>query len=218
MPSEHLRSDANSRERIHEWVHRKTVFDRRTDRLTSCLDELIPAEATVLDVGCGNGEISGTLAGRSDRRIVGAETRPRASCQVPLFVFDGLELPVKTDSFDWVMFVDVLHHAVDVRQVVTDACRVARTGLVVKDHYADSAWARRVLSVMDWFGNRHLDVDLQDNYLSRDAWTDVWRENRLEVAEVRESLDLYPAIVKPLFENGLHFIAKLTHEGTRESG
>ena len=146
-----------------------------------------------------------------NRQIVGAETRQRPSCLVPLLVFDGLALPVETDAVDWVMFVDVLHHATDAQRVLADACRVARQGLVIKDHYAESTWARWVLTLMDWVGNRHLDVDLQGKYLSRQAWANAWTENDLRITELRESLGLYPGMVKPLFENGLHFMAKLEH-------
>ena len=211
MRSEHLKSDAGARKRVHEWVHRKTVFDRRSERLIAALDQMIPEGATVLDVGCGNGEIGRALADRANRQIVGAETRQRPSCQVPLFVFDGLALPVETDAVDWVMFVDVLHHATDAQRVLADACRVARQGLVIKDHYAESTWARWVLTLMDWVGNRHVDVDLQGKYLSRQAWANAWTENDLRITELRESLGLYPRVVKPLFENGLHFMAKLEH-------
>ena len=191
MRSEHLKSNAGARERVHEWVHRKTVFDRRSERLIAALDQMIPDGATVLDVGCGNGEIGRALADRANRQIVGAETRQRPSCLVPLLVFDGLALPVETDAVDWVMFVDVLHHATDAQRVLADACRVARQGLVIKDHYAESTWARWVLTLMDWVGNRHLDVDLQGKYLSRQAWANAWTENDLRITELRESLGLY---------------------------
>ncbi len=185
------------------------MLDRRTERLVTALDRLVPVGDSVLDVGCGNGAIGAALTARS-RSVTGMETRARPSCEIPLAVFNGASLPVATDSVDWVMFVDVLHHAEDVGRLVADACRVARRGLIIKDHYGDSAWSRRVLAFMDWVGNRHLDVDLQDNYLSRDEWASLWSQHGLEVAEITESIDLYPKIVKPLFEHGKHFAARLS--------
>lgn len=170
---------------------------------------MIPPGAPVLDVGCGNGEIGAALAQRAGRRVIGAETRVRPSCRIPLLAFDGLKIPVRTDSVDWVMFVDTLHHAEDPGRLLADGCRVARNGILIKDHYGDSALSRRVLAFMDWVGNGHLDVDLQSNYLSRLQWGSLWRANHLEVDEIHESLDLYPRPLKPLFENGLHFAARL---------
>ncbi|HEY0130892.1 MAG TPA: methyltransferase, partial [Allosphingosinicella sp.] len=43
---------------IHQKVHGKAVFDRRIEVLTRTLADFIPANARVLDIGCG----SGTLA------------------------------------------------------------------------------------------------------------------------------------------------------------
>ena len=210
MGSPHLREDAGVRARLHEWLHRKAVLGRRIRSLIGGLDRMIPAGDSVLDVGCGNGAIGAALAGSGSRVVVGAETRSRASCEIPSVVFDGFALPAATDSVDWVLFVDVLHHAVDAERIVEDARRVARRGVVIKDHYGNTTRARKVLAFMDWVGNRHLDVDLQDNYLSRRQWDVLWAGSGLTVDELTEDLDLYPWPVKPLFERGLHFMARLT--------
>lgn len=207
--SRHLQDTSGLRARSHEWLHRTTVLNRRTQRLVVALDQIIPGGSSVLDVGCGNGEIGAAIGGNAKRSVLGIETRPRSSCKIPSVVYDGFDLPVKTKSVDWVMFVDVLHHVVDPAHVLADACRVARDGLIIKDHYGDTGWARGVLRVMDWFGNRHLNVDLQANYLSREQWATLWEGNQLHVDALSESLDLYPGFAKPLFENGLHFVARL---------
>jgi hypothetical protein len=36
--------------------------------------------------------------------------------------------------------------------------------------------------------------------------------------QVSESLDLYPAAAKPLFENGLHFVARLVESPAAKAG
>lgn len=169
---------------------------------------LFPKAASILDVGCGNGEIAFSVAA-AGRRVVGAETRSRAYCRIPYFVFDGFELPCEADAVDWVVFVDVLHHAEDPAGVLRDAVRVARQGLIIKDHYGDTPWSRKILSLMDWVGNRHLSVDLQANYLSRLEWQALWRANGLVEDSIDENLGLYPALARPLFENRLHFLARL---------
>jgi hypothetical protein len=63
---------------------------------------------------------------------------------------------------------------------------------------------------MDWVGNRAWSVRLTYRYLSRGEWKTLFRSLSLETEELRESgIGLYPFPFKPLFENGLHFIAKL---------
>ena len=95
-------------------LHGSLVFDRRTRILSECLSTLIPVNARVLDVGCGNGLIDHLIAQqRSDITISGADLIVRPNTHIPVTEFDGVHLPFPDDSFEVVMFVDVLHHTVD---------------------------------------------------------------------------------------------------------
>lgn len=193
---------------LHERAHRTFVFNRRRDRLVDVIDTYLPVGVSVLDIGCGNGEVGQQLA-MAGREVAGVETQQREQCAIPLAIYDGEQLPFATNSFDWAVIVDVLHHASDPDQVISEARRVARAGLVVKDHYAETAGQRFRLGVMDWVGNRHFGVGRDGHYLSRDEWASLWNDQGMAVREVDEAIDLYPGLVKPLFEKGLHFVARI---------
>ena len=193
---------------IHRRVHRSLVFDRRRDRLVRALLAQLPPESSILDVGCGSGEIGSDLVA-AGHRVVGVETLARDECAIDMSVFDGRTLPFGDDEFDWVVIVDVLHHAADPDRVVAEARRVATLGVIVKDHYAENRRQRWVLSAMDWVGNRQFGVGRDGAYLSRAEWAALWAGAGLTVTDSNESIDLYPRIVKPLFERGLHFVARL---------
>jgi SAM-dependent methyltransferase len=193
---------------VHERVHRHLVFDRRRDRLVAALAAVLPDQCRVLDVGCGNGEIGMTLTS-AERAVSGVETLERASCQIPLRLYDGVELPFDDATFDWAIIVDVLHHAANPAQVIAEAMRVAPKGLIIKDHYAESARQRITLGMMDWVGNRQFGVGRDGAYLSRDDWATLWGSSGLVVTDLNEALDLYPGVAKPFFEKGLHFVARL---------
>lgn len=194
--------------RLHEGLHRRLVFDRRLDRLVAAIDGVLPAECRIVDIGCGNGELGARLA-HGDRTIVGVETLRRESCEIPLTMYDGTVLPFGDAAFDRAVIVDVLHHAADPRAVIAEALRVAPGGVVIKDHYAESRRDRLTLGAMDWVGNRQFGVGRDGAYLSRAEWADMWAELGLRPQHLNVSLDLYPRLVKPLFENGLHFVASL---------
>lgn len=193
---------------LHRRVHAALVFDRRRDRLTTALSEQLPLDVSVLDIGCGNGEVGALVAGEG-RRVRGVETLEREACAIEMAVYDGETLPFADDEFDWATIVDVLHHAADPGRVLAEAARVTRSGVVVKDHFAENARQRTTLAVMDWVGNRQYGVGRDGEYLSRAAWRDVFDRVGLRVTAQNEQLDLYPAPAKPFFENGLHFVARL---------
>jgi SAM-dependent methyltransferase len=193
---------------VHERVHRSLVFDRRRDRLATALTSLLPDVATVLDIGCGNGEIGSDLAA-AGHTVFGVETLERVSCAIPMALYDGVHLPFDDDAFEWSTIVDVLHHAGDPVRVVAEAARVSSVGVIVKDHLNESTRQRITLSFMDWVGNRQFGVGRDGSYLSRAQWDDLWARTGLVETSRSEHLDLYPKAVRPLFETGLHFVARL---------
>ncbi len=196
-------------DRVHRRVHRRLVFDRRRDRLVTALLAALPAEpAHVLDIGCGSGEIGSDLEA-SGHRVVGVEVLARDECAIAFARFDGRRLPFPDDAFDHVVIVDVLHHTADPTAVLAEARRVTTGSVVLKDHFAESGRARFTLGVMDWVGNRQFGVGREGAYLSRGQWDEVFADAGLAVADISETLDLYPTAAKPFFENGLHFVARL---------
>lgn len=193
---------------LHERVHRRLVFDRRRDRLIDAIDRLLPGDGAVLDIGCGNGEIGCALA-RRQQRVIGVETLERTSCAIPLVVYDGAHLPFASDTFDWAVLVDVLHHAGSPGSVIAEALRVTTGGVIVKDHYAETTRQHLTLAVMDWVGNRQFGVGRDGAYLSRGEWAALFDEQSVEVTAESEAIGLYPGPAGLVFERGLHFVARL---------
>lgn len=167
----------------------------------------------MLDIGCGSGEIGSDLVA-AGHRVVGVEVLARQTCAIPFARFDGRRLPFPDAAFDHAVIVDVLHHTADPASVLAEARRVTSGTVVLKDHYAETGRARFTLGLMDWVGNRQFGVRREGAYLSRAEWTEVFGAAGLVVADVSESLDLYPAAAKPFFETGLHFVARLVAGGS----
>lgn len=191
-------------------LHRHLVFGRRVRVLAEHLASLIPTGASVLDVGCGDGRIDACLMRlRADLVIDGLDVMARRDSLVPVGVFDGCRVPLEDGSRDVVMLVDVLHHAEDAAALLAESVRVARGVLVIKDHLAETRWAVARLRFMDWVGNRPHGVRLPFNFWPAARWAEAWSVLGLRVVEERRMLGLYPTPFRPLFENGLHFLARL---------
>jgi len=199
------------------WIarsHHALVFGRRARVLANALTPLIPAEArSLLDIGCGDGTIANLIAERRPELAVeGVEVIPRPSCRVPCRAFDGAKLPFPDRSFDVCLFVDVLHHTTDVKQLLREAARVSRTCVVLKDHLSESAFDHATLRAMDWIGNRPHGVTLTYSYQSLGQWREHFSACSLRASQLSTALPIYPFPFSQLFGRKLHFVGQLAKE------
>ncbi len=192
-------------------LHEKLVHQNRVRTLASAIATLLPADASALDVGCGDGELDRQLAElRPDLQIQGIDVLIRDGARVPVRAFDGERLPDSDDSFDVVLLVDVLHHTPDPVVLLKEARRVARQSVIIKDHCRDGLLAGPTLRFMDWIGNARHGVALPYNYWPRSRWLATFRDLKLDIEEWRSKLGLYSPPAGWVFERSLHFLARLS--------
>lgn len=191
-------------------LHDRAVFQRRVRVLSALLAEELGAKGTVLDLGCGDGSIAkAIMQRRPGLSFRGIDVLVREHTLIPVMPFDGHTIPAEDKSFDWVTIVDVLHHTDDPGRLVREAARVARQGVVIKDHLREGFAAYQTLRLMDWVGNKGHGVRLPYNYLSRSEWQAIFASVGIKPSSWREALSLYPFPANLLFDRSLHFIARL---------
>lgn len=191
-------------------VHDRAVFRRRVRILSALLAEELAAGGSVLDLGCGDGSIARAIMdSKPGLTFRGIDVLVRPHTQIPVELFDGHTIPARDGSYDWVTIVDVLHHTDDPGRLVAEAARVARRGVVIKDHLREGVGAYATLRFMDWVGNKGHDIRLPYNYLSRAEWEAIFAKTGISARSWRESLSLYPFPASLLFDRHLHFIATL---------
>ncbi len=128
--------------RLIESVHGGYVHKRRTLVLSDWCSRLIPSNSKVLDVGSGDGRLAHLIADkRPDISIRGIDVRQRNDATILVETFDGRSIPYDENSFDVVMFVDVLHHADEPMTLLREAVRVARRAILIKDHLVEGILA-----------------------------------------------------------------------------
>jgi len=198
-------------------VHGALIFGRRVEALADAMAAAVPPGAgRVLDLGCGDGQVAVALMRRRpDLTVEGVDVLVRPVTHIPVTRYDGVRLPFADRSFDHVTIVDVLHHTDDPAAVLTEAARVARHSVVVKDHLREGWLAGPTLRLMDWVGNRGHDVRLPYNYLDAGQWASALQAAGLEQAHRQERLGLYPAPLSWVFERRLHFVNRLRHGNGR---
>lgn len=191
-------------------VHNMAVFQRRVRVLSECLSVELGASGSVLDLGCGDGSLAKAIMERKPGlRFRGIDVFVRPHTAIPVEPFDGVTIPAVDQSYDWVTIVDVLHHTDNPGGLVAEAARVARKGVIIKDHLREGFGAYQTLRFMDWVGNKGHDVRLPYNYLSRKEWDSLFLKAGVGPLAWRDALSLYPFPATLLFDRGLHFIATL---------
>jgi 2-polyprenyl-3-methyl-5-hydroxy-6-metoxy-1,4-benzoquinol methylase len=186
------------------------------------LDEAIPGDARVLELGCGTGQLSLFLAS-ADRRVVGADlARPplelaQAAAErygVPnvQFVETDLRTPgLRRGAFDVVICSGVLHHTPDPRAAFAAVARLARPGGVVAigvyNAYARVPLRlRRSLARLTGFRFIPWDPVLHDRRAEparREAWL---RDQYQHVEEHRHTLG---EVQRWFRENGIEYLRAL---------
>lgn len=198
---------------IADFIHQNYIAPRRVKILAARVAPLLPEKARVLDVGCGDGEVSQAILGlRPDLYLEGAEVLLRGKPRIKVSAYDGHRLPFADKSFDAVMFVDVLHHTEDPAQLLREAGRVASKCVVIKDHTAEGLFAFATLRILDKVGNARHGVALPYNYWRRSQWAKELQQARLSPAVWNGRLGLYPWPASALFDRTLHFVTQLTVE------
>jgi SAM-dependent methyltransferase len=191
-------------------MHSSMIFGRRVSRLGALCAKLLPENASVLDVGTGDGTIASiVMSNRPDVRVQGIDVHPRPSTKIPVTIFDGKKIPFEANSFDSVMVVDVLHHTDDPASMLKEIARVSSSSVIIKDHTIEGFLARPTLRLMDWVGNAPHGVRLPYNYFSINQWQRGFADAGLSIDSWKDDLQLYNAPFTWFFDRKLHFIAKL---------
>lgn len=192
-----------------ELLHGEWVFKRRVTRLSRLLASVVPSGATVLDVGAGDGSIDSQLLElRPDLEITAIDVLVRPETSIRVGGFDGQSIPFADNSFDTVMFIDVLHHTSNAVRLIQEASRVGRS-IVIKDHIKEGLLAGPTLRLMDLVGNARFGVALSYSYWTRQQWDETLRAAQLEISKWMCHLHLYACPFTWLFDRQLHFLACL---------
>jgi ubiquinone/menaquinone biosynthesis C-methylase UbiE len=201
------RAQARALEWMHD-IHFDHVHQWRVRGLTRSLGAKLPeVPASILDVGSGDGLLASEI--RKQRRhlqFTGVDIIPRRESFIPVQIFDGSSLPFADDSFDTVMFVDVLHHTSNPHRLLVEAARVARRDVVIKDHICESVLDRWTLRGMDYMGNRHNGVPLPYDYWAASKWRRELRAAGLRVTGFDNRIRVYPAPLNAVIGRGLHVV------------
>ncbi len=195
---------------IAKQIHRAFVQRPRTERLARALADLVGPAGSILDVGCGSGEVAARVAAITGaRRVEGVDILVQPSAHVSVTAYDGTTLPYPGGAYDVVVLSDVLHHAESPARLLAEALRVASRAVVVKDHFAFGAASRRLLLAMDLAANGFYGIAVRGTYLDPAAWRALFHGAGARVDALSWPLVVHPAPLRLLAPSRLQFAARL---------
>jgi len=132
---------ANSADRNNNHAPTSIFHAHRLDH--DMLVELIPRDASVLDLGCGDGELLALLKQRGNRPVIGAEVEESYILDCVERGLDVVqcdlnrELHAFTDGqFDYVVLSQTLQSIVDTERLIEEMLRIGRRGVVSFPNFA----------------------------------------------------------------------------------
>jgi SAM-dependent methyltransferase len=190
--------------------HHKYVFLRRIQVLSTEIAKQLPDNINILDIGCGDGTISKMIMdNKKNVTIHGIDVFARESCAIPFKMFDGKTIPHADNEFDATLFVDVLHHTTNIKELLQEAGRVSGKYIILKDHHYNNALDFGILKFMDWIGNAPHGVKVIYNFKNLDFWKNTFNEIGFEIETINTYVPIYPFPFNLVFGRNLHFIAVL---------
>ncbi len=207
-------------------VHKKTSHNTRIALLSHLFTKEIKelklkneqGPIRCLDVGCGDMTLSEAIT-HNDSAIVfkGIDIHPipedisTTARWKDYSCFDGQNMPFDDDSFDVVLFSDVLHHDYkNIEVLLLEAKRVSKH-ILIKDHFEFGFFSRKILQLADIIGNYGYGISIPNKYLSIKSYNHITKKCGLtEIKRISPIFlyDRYP-LVKLVFKGKYQFISIL---------
>ena len=205
MSSPIAKADKSTLDKALIVSHQKLSHSHRIRRLVELFSDRITslnltAPVKVLDVGCGDMALARGLMERHvkmELTCVDIYPPPANISELDGIwshyrQFDGRTLPFHDNSYDLVLFSDVLHHVPAERllPLLVSAGRVGKY-VLVKDHFEYGFWSRQALRAMDFIGNYGYGVSVPTRYFSKTTFKAVIEEAGLTVERLDVGIQLY---------------------------
>jgi SAM-dependent methyltransferase len=195
--------------------HFENVSLPRVKAIVVAIADLVPANTkAMLDIGSSDGLVARAVADKlaiADVRGVDVKVQPKPV--IPVEAYDGRTLPFDAERFDLVTICDVLHHAEDPLQVVSEALRVLAPdgALVIKDHFRWGRWSNGVLWAMDVIGNYKAGVFVRGTYLSTTEWIDLVAKAGGAIDRLTWPLEIHALPWRIVTRSEYQFVMRVRH-------
>jgi len=203
------------------FIH-KPIYEKRIDVLSNLIVEHLKSGDNILDIGCGFGMLGKAVLSHDkcpDGVVYrGVEKARRGGEQIEVIEHKVGPLPFSDKEFDVVILADVLHHEQHEEFLLSEAVRVTRRILIIKDHKPEGLLSFWRICFLDWAANNPHDVECLYRYHTRAEWRQLFSSHNLIPVVEKISIDLYPPVFNLLFGKQLQYFVVLQRTNDAEKG
>ena len=148
----------------------KKSLDYRFNLIKENMD--LPLNGSVLDIGCGTGEITKELS----KEVTGADIKNFLKVKINFIKIKNNKIPIKDKNFDYVTFIDSLHHMKKEEQenILREAKRLAKIEVIL---FENKPTLRAYIA--DWLLNRlryGLKMPIPLNFRNPYNWGGIYKK------------------------------------------
>lgn len=184
--------------------HKNSSHSNRISLLRDEIHQMIMHEnvqvsqLSILDVGCGDMSLAEGIAEKIPNSLLSCIDLYRLEEQHLSDVrwhkykqFNGRDIPFEDNSFDYILFADVLHHCqAEIENLLSESVRCGKY-IIIKDHFEYGYWSRWILKLMDIIGNWGYGVSIPQKYFRVEEFDKLLKKHNLETLKVKRGIDLY---------------------------
>lgn len=117
------------------------------------------------------------------------------------------------DKFDFCIVADTLHHIdqgvdnLEHLSTILQELKVKTEYLIIKDHYEHNFISRKLLQILDFFGNYQNKTNIPKRYFTKNLFNQLLEKSQLENIKIIENQKYYPWFFLFFNNSKFHFIS-----------
>jgi ubiquinone/menaquinone biosynthesis C-methylase UbiE len=153
----------------------------RARKICRLLGKFVGDGDSVLDLGMGNGLVAEQLRQGNDINVLGLDIEDHNITDIPLVINGPKHLPFKSNQFDVVLIISVLHHANNSVRLLTEAKRICKRNIIILEDVYSSEAERIFIMFTDVISNWVSSMNMPFNFHREGEWLSIFRKIDLEL-------------------------------------
>ena len=158
---------------------------RAADHIIREISPYVKPNFKILDIGSGSGICAKRISEKLGVKITLVDVVDKRKVELPLTLYDGRKLPFKNNSFDVTLLIFVLHHAQDLKAVLSEAKRVTKDKIIVYEDIITRNPFDKVDSFLHGFAfNKTWNLENEAIFRSEKEWKEIFNKLGLRIIKI----------------------------------